>query len=71
MSGAGNIDSIRSPAKVARGVEDGSMRKTVIILDPETHEEIATRARALGCSWAAQARMLLEVGLETLKADGQ
>lgn len=44
------------------------MRKVVILLDDETFEEVA--AGALGrCSFAAQARMLIEVGLETLKAD--
>jgi hypothetical protein len=48
-----------------------AMLKTVILVDDETHEEIRQRAIAASSSWAAQARMLLEVGLETLKADGQ
>jgi hypothetical protein len=54
---------------VALGMKQGDWRKTVMLLDQETHDEVAEGARENGCSFAAQARMLIEVGLETLKAD--
>lgn len=66
----GNRDGNRAPAHVATGMRQGEWRKTVILLDQETHDEVADGARANGCSFAAQARMLIEVGLETLKEDG-
>jgi len=55
---------------VARGhCHRGSstMLKTVILLDDETFQDVRDGALRNGCSFAAQARMLIEVGLETLK----
>lgn len=65
----GNHLSARSPQKVAVGYKHGEWRKTVMLIDQETHDEVAEGARANRCSFAAQARMLIEVGLETLKAE--
>lgn len=45
------------------------MLKVVILLDDETFEDVSRGAGANKCSFAAQARMLIEVGLETLKLD--
>jgi hypothetical protein len=66
---SGNVICTRAPAKVAAGMKQGEWRKTVMILDQETHDEVADGARDNGCSFAAQARMLIEVGLETLKGE--
>lgn len=56
---------------MARGVlRDGTdLRRIVISMDTETFEEVAAGAAANDCSFTAQARMLIEVGLETLKAE--
>lgn len=59
-------------APIARGHPHrgkDTFRKTVILLDDETFGDVRSGAVANGCSFAAQARMLIEVGLETLKAD--
>lgn len=47
------------------------LRRIIVSFDVETFEEVCQRAEADGTSFAAEARMLVEVGLETLKADGQ
>lgn len=60
----------RNPAAVAKGYRhNGEMLKVVILLDDETFEQVSAGAQANQCSFAAQARMLIEVGLETLSAD--
>ena len=41
--------------------------KAVIVLDNDTFAEVRAGAVKNQCSWAAQARMLIEVGLETMK----
>lgn len=43
--------------------------RIVISLDDETFGEIRARAEKQGCSFAAEARLLIEIGLETLKQD--
>jgi hypothetical protein len=61
-----------SPDAVAKGHKRTSgceYRKTVITLDDETFDEIRAGAIANKCSFAAQARMLIEVGLETLRLE--
>jgi hypothetical protein len=69
---AGAVSQAYRSELVARGnpYREGS-RKTVVILDDDTFGEVRQRAVANGCSFAAEARMLIEVGLEALKADGQ
>jgi hypothetical protein len=65
------IDRKRAPAMVARGCRKHSAAKgylkVVILLDDETFGEVVAGATENQCSFAAQARMLIEVGLETLK----
>lgn len=62
----------RDPSRLARGHPYGTgTRKVVILLDDETFAEVRDRAADRRCSFAAAARMLIEVGIETLKADGQ
>lgn len=57
-----------TPEFVARGQAVGcTMRKTNILLDDETFDEIAARAKKLRHSFCAEARDLIEIGLETLK----
>jgi hypothetical protein len=46
------------------------MLKVVILLDEDTFEDVAKGAIANRCSFAAQARMLIEVGLEELAMAG-
>ena len=55
----------------ARGCKrhKGSMLKIVVLLDDETFDEVKSGALANQCSFAAQARMLIEVGLETIKEE--
>jgi hypothetical protein len=65
----GNIAFVRAPDKVAVGVKEGYWRKTVILLDDETHADVVSGAQSNHCSFAAQARMLIEVGLEALKTE--
>lgn len=48
---------------------NSDLRRIVISMDEETFLEVAEGAKANECSFAAQARMLIEVGLETLKLD--
>jgi hypothetical protein len=64
---------IRAPQHVARGCRKHSaskgMLKVVILLDDETFEDVSAGAVANKCSFAAQARMLIEVGLETIKIE--
>lgn len=56
------------PARVAHGHAKGELqRKVVILLDNETFEEVRGGAIVNRCSFASEARMLIEVGLETLK----
>ena len=45
------------------------MLKIVVLLDDETFGEVKAGALTNRCSFAAQARMLIEVGLETLKLE--
>lgn len=75
------FDRPLSPKHVARGIRvalggrrhhcSKGMLKVVIVLDEETFEEVRNRAIAAHGSFAAQARNLIEIGLETMKADGQ
>jgi hypothetical protein len=64
-------DRRHSPDRVAHGSQDSmngsTMRKVVVLLDEKTFEEVATGARRQGCSFAAQARVLIAAGLETMK----
>lgn len=59
------------PDHIARGVRlgDTDLRRVIISMDTDTFEEVYAGAVANKCSFAAQARMLIEVGLETIKAD--
>lgn len=60
------------PGHIAKGhAWAGDSRKVVILLDEETFAEVRERALAAESSFAAQARMLIEVGLEELKRAGQ
>ena len=45
----------------------GGLVRTQVPLDEETFAEVRSGAVENRCSFAAQARMLIEVGLETLK----
>lgn len=55
--------------KRARGhVDAGGYHNICLRIDPETFEELSQAALAQGCSFNAQALMLIEVGLETIKA---
>lgn len=59
-------------AQIAKGHPhrgNDAYRKTVILLDDETFSDVRKGAVANECSFAAQARMLIEVGLETLKGE--
>lgn len=38
--------------------------------DPDTFEDVSRGASKNGCTFAAQALMLIEVGLETLRLEG-
>ena len=61
---------MNAPSKLARGCpQKGGWLKTVVILDDDTHAEVRAGAIANACSFAAQVRMLVEVGLETLKGE--
>jgi hypothetical protein len=72
MSGQGNFSCARAASAVAKGhFSHNGSRKVVVLLDDDTFDEIRDRAVRAGTSFAAQVRMLTEVGLETLKADGQ
>lgn len=63
----GGVRAFR-PDLVAKGnVKGETQRKVVILLDNETFEEVRGGAIANSCSFASQARMLIEVGLEELK----
>lgn len=58
------------PARVARGHAKGEVnRKCVILLDNETFDEVRERAIASKTSFAAEARVLIEIGLETMKEE--
>lgn len=57
----------RSPEIVAKGVrgsQRGTFLRTVVALDPEVHEQIATLARGNNTSFAEQVRILVELGLD-------
>lgn len=54
----------RAPNIVAKGQQDGHMRKTVINLHPEVHEQIAAIAKRERTSFAEQVRILIELGLD-------
>lgn len=61
-----------SPDAVAKGHRDprrGEYRRIVISMDDDTFEEVRAGAIVNRCSFTAQARMLIEVGLETLKME--
>lgn len=45
----------------------GGDLRVIVAFDDDTFAEINEGARANDCSFSAQARMLIEVGLETLK----
>jgi hypothetical protein len=55
----------RAPNMVAKGQPDGAMLKTVIILHPEVHAQIAEIAKRERTSFAEQVRILVEIGLES------
>lgn len=44
-------------------------RAITLRIDPDTFDEIAAGAERNGCTFSAQALMLIEVGLETVKED--
>lgn len=54
------------PKKPGYGVY---FRDTSVRLDMETFEEVRQRAMERGNSFGAEIRSLIEIGLETLKAD--
>ena len=57
----------KPPARGHKHRGKSTMLKTVILLDDETFSDVRDGALRNSCSFAAQARMLIEVGLETLK----
>lgn len=52
------------PTAPAKGCPKGDLLKTVILLDPETHEQVRQMAIRDQTSFASAARMLIEWGLE-------
>lgn len=52
---------------MADGVAQGEMRRVVVSLDDETFEQVKRRAVLAGHSFAAEVRLLVEMGLETMK----
>lgn len=48
--------------------KSGNLR-VVVYMDDETYAEIDASAREAGCALSSQARMLIEIGLETLKIE--
>ena len=62
--------SSRKPALVARGFRfTAELRKAVLCIDNDTFEQIRSLAVKRNQSFAAVARDLLELGLETLAMD--
>lgn len=60
---------MKAPSNLATGTcrTCTGMVKIAITLDEDTFAEVRVGAAQNDCSFAAQARMLIEVGLETLK----
>lgn len=48
---------------------DSDLRRIVISMDTETFAEVRGRARKAGHSFAEEARILIEMGLETMKME--
>jgi hypothetical protein len=68
---AGNRNGARSPLRAAKGQAiSETMIAVKICVDDETFGEIAEMARSHDRSFSAEARDIMEIGLETLKADG-
>lgn len=59
------------PYRPAKGSRKNGWLRIVCSFDDETFGEINARAEAANRSFSAQVLDLVEVGLETLKADGQ
>lgn len=47
----------------------GGDLRVIVSFDDETFAEVNAGAQANNCSFSSQVRMLIEVGLETLKQD--
>lgn len=51
----------------AKGCPEGYMIKTVCLFDDETHAEVRTMAERKNTSFAEQVRILVDMGIETMK----